>query len=182
MTAVLLPCSPPSHRIRASFSVTRWLGPRSRPVRTPTSLTPAGQPVPGDESPYFPSVHPVDLRRGHMEGVTKPEQAGRANGVHTEVFVGRQDPLPVGGFVLPGNYPGARLFRPSLARPVAHGRRAYDVFLGLGHVERVTFSTQGSCPGAFSAPRRCTYTGVPYRTPTALLRSGPMCPLTGRRA
>jgi len=25
---------------------------------------------------------------------------------------------------------------------------AYDVFPGLGHMEQVTFSTQGSCPGA----------------------------------
>ena len=28
---------------------------------------------------------------------------------------------------------------------------AYDVFSGLGHVERVTFSTRGSCPGALLA-------------------------------
>ena len=28
---------------------------------------------------------------------------------------------------------------------------AYDAFPGVGHVERVTFSTRGSCPGALSA-------------------------------
>jgi len=28
---------------------------------------------------------------------------------------------------------------------------AYDAFPGLGHMERVTFSTQGSCPGALLA-------------------------------
>ena len=28
---------------------------------------------------------------------------------------------------------------------------AYDAFPGLGHVERVTFSTRGSCPGALPA-------------------------------
>jgi len=37
------------------------------------------------------SVYPVRILStlgfiGHMEGVTKPEQAGQANGVHTEVF------------------------------------------------------------------------------------------------
>jgi len=42
-----------------------------------------------------------------MKGVTKPEQAERANGVHTEVSVGRQDPPPVGGFVFHGHVSGA---------------------------------------------------------------------------
>jgi len=117
-----------------------------------------------------------------MEAVTKPEQAGRANDVHTEVSVCHQDPPPVGGFVLRGNYPGLESFRPSLARSVVRGQEAYDIFPGLEHVERVTFSTQGSCPGALFAPCRCTYRGVPYRTPTALVRSSPTYPLMGPRA
>ena len=74
-----------------------------------------------------------------MEGVTKPEQAGQANGVHTEVSVCHQGPPPVGGSVLHGNYPGVGSLRPSLARSVVRGRGAYDVFPGLGHVERVNF-------------------------------------------
>ena len=114
-----------------------------------------------------------------MEGVTKHEQAGRANGVHTEVSVCRQDPPPVGDFVLPCNYPGAELFCSSLARSFAHGRGAYDVFPDLGHVERVTFSTQSSCPAALLAPRRCTYRGTLYRTPMALVRSSPTYPFDG---
>jgi len=58
-----------------------------------------------DESTSFPSAHPVDLRLGHVEGGTKPKHAERANGVHTEVSVCRQDPPPVGGFVLPRQLP-----------------------------------------------------------------------------
>ena len=42
--------------------------------------------------------------------MTKPEQAKRANGVHTEVSVGRQGLPPVGGCVFHGNYPSAELF------------------------------------------------------------------------
>jgi len=55
-----------------------------------------------DERTSFPSAHPVDLWLGHVKGVTKPEQAERANGVHTEVSVGRQGPPPVGGPVFHG--------------------------------------------------------------------------------
>ena len=39
-----------------------------------------------------------------MKGVTKPEQAERANGVHTEVSAGRQDPPPAGGPVFHGSF------------------------------------------------------------------------------
>jgi len=99
--------------------------------------------------------------------VTKPEQAGRANGVHTEVSVCRQGPPPVGGFIFRGNYPSVESPWPSLAGSVVREREAYDIFPGLGQVERVTFSTQGLCPGALPALRRCTDRGVPYRTPTA---------------
>jgi len=38
-----------------------------------------------------------------MKGVTKPEQAERANGVHTEVSVGRQGPPPAGEPVFHGH-------------------------------------------------------------------------------
>jgi len=38
-----------------------------------------------------------------MKGVTKPEQAERANGVHTEVSAGRQNPPPAGGPVFHGS-------------------------------------------------------------------------------
>jgi len=84
-----------------------------------------------------------------MEGVTKPEQAERANGVHTEVSIGRQDPLPVGGFVFHGHYPARSGFVIGCVGYSWTG--AYEAFLCLGHVERVTFSTRGSCPGALLA-------------------------------
>jgi len=61
-----------------------------------------GRHVREDERTSFPSAHPVDLRLGHVKGVTKPEQAERANGVHTEVSVGRQGPPPAGGPVFHG--------------------------------------------------------------------------------
>jgi len=81
-----------------------------------------------------------------VKGVTKLEQAERANGVHTEVSVGRQGPPPVGELVFHGrNLRGVR----SPLGWVGHTQTgAYDAFPGLGHVERVTFSTRGSCPGA----------------------------------
>jgi len=84
-----------------------------------------------------------------MKGVTKPKQAERANGVHTEVSVGRQDPPPVGGFIFPGHYPARSGFVVGCFGYSWTG--AYDAFLGLGHVKRVTFSTRGSCPGALFA-------------------------------
>jgi len=81
-----------------------------------------GSRVHEDENTSFPSAHPVDLWLGHVEGVTKPEQAERANGVHTEVSVCRQDPPPVGGFIFRGNYPGAGLFvRRWLSRALVDG-------------------------------------------------------------
>ena len=63
-----------------------------------------------------------------MEGVTKPEQAERANGMHTEVSVCRQDPLPVGGFIFHGYYPGAEFVRPSLAESDTRGREHMTLF------------------------------------------------------
>jgi len=62
-----------------------------------------GRGVREDERTSFPSAHPVGLRLGHVEGVTKPEQAERVNGVHTEVSVGRQGPPPVGGPIFHGH-------------------------------------------------------------------------------
>jgi len=64
-----------------------------------------GRRVREDERTSFPSAHPVDLRLGHVKGVTKPEQTERANGVHTEVSVGRQGPPPVGELVFHGRNP-----------------------------------------------------------------------------
>ena len=86
-------------------NLSEWLGPQSKPVSTFISLIPAGQLFYQDESTSFPSEHPGGPRLGHLEGVTKPEQAGRANGVHTEVSVGRQGLPPVAGFVLPAITP-----------------------------------------------------------------------------
>ena len=63
-----------------------------------------------------------------MEGVTKPEQAERANGVHTEVSVCRQDPPPVGGFVFHGHYPGAEFVRLSLAESGTREREYMTLF------------------------------------------------------
>ena len=63
-----------------------------------------------------------------MKGVTKPEQAERANGVHTEVSVYHQDLLPVGGFVFHGHYPGAELVRLSLAESGTCGREHMTLF------------------------------------------------------
>jgi len=74
-----------------------------------------------DESTSFPSTHPVDLWLGHVEGVTKPEQAERANGVHTEVSICCQDSPPVGGFIFHGNYPGAEFVRRWLSRALVDG-------------------------------------------------------------
>ena len=91
-------------------------------MRTHTvDVFPPGSRVHEDESTSFPSAHPVGLRLGHVKGVTKPEQAERANGVYTEVSVCRQDPPPVGGFVFHGNYPGVEFVRPALAESGTRG-------------------------------------------------------------
>ena len=63
-----------------------------------------------------------------MEGVTKPEQAERANGVYTEVSVCRQDPPPVGGFVFHGHYPGVEFVRLSLAESGTREREYMTLF------------------------------------------------------
>jgi len=83
----LQPSQPPDQGI-ILCNPSEWLGPQSKPVRTLTV----------DDSRWAAafmetkaSVYPVRILStlgfiGHLEGVTKPKQAGQVNGVHTEVF------------------------------------------------------------------------------------------------
>jgi len=83
----LQPSQPPDQGI-ILCNLSEWLGPQSKPVRT---LTVADSRWAAVFMETKASVYPVRILStldfiGHVEGVTKPEQAGRANGVHTEVF------------------------------------------------------------------------------------------------
>ena len=90
-------------------------------------MSPPGRRVREDGRASFPSAHPVDLRLGHVKGVTKPEQAERANGVHTEVSVGRQGPPPAGGSAFHSLLTCAGFVR-RLAESGARGRKHMTLF------------------------------------------------------
>jgi len=124
---------------------------------------PAGQPRAWRQGGRFRSAHPGNPRLGHVEGVTKPKQAERANGVHTEVSVRRQGPPPV----------RRPLSSPAItpARSCSSCHSEGSVIRGGEHMTLFRLGTHGTSDlhGPAFVPRslpchsrRCTYRGVPY--------------------